>query len=163
MSEYSISTYWDVEENEFLATSPEFPYMSAYGDTREKAIEELEEALVDGVELLEEENKKVPSPEHVHHYSGNIRIRIPRSLHRALAEVAKMENTSLNQFIVYLLSQQNERFLKTSKVDMTCRFISDDQNEWSTNLPSTSEAIKSRIPSEYMLNSGEFLEFSKNG
>ena len=38
-------------------------------------------------------------------YSGNFRVRIPKSLHAKLAEDAKGEGTSLNQYIVYLLSK----------------------------------------------------------
>jgi len=34
-------------------------------------------------------------------------LRVPKSLHRKLAENAKRENLSLNQFLIYLLTEQN--------------------------------------------------------
>ena len=42
-------------------------------------------------------------------YSGQFRLRLPKSLHKHLAERAKAEGVSLNQFCVYVLSQANER------------------------------------------------------
>jgi len=38
-------------------------------------------------------------------YSGKISLRVPRSLHRDLVDGAKSEGVSLNQFILYKLSQ----------------------------------------------------------
>lgn len=37
-------------------------------------------------------------------YSGNISLRVPRSLHKELAEAAKVEGVSLNQYALYKLS-----------------------------------------------------------
>lgn len=38
-------------------------------------------------------------------YSGKLNIRIPRSLHHRLAEQAKEDGVSLNQYILYKLAQ----------------------------------------------------------
>lgn len=38
-------------------------------------------------------------------YSGKLNIRIPKSLHKRLAEAAKLDNVSLNQYILYKLAQ----------------------------------------------------------
>lgn len=38
-------------------------------------------------------------------YSGKLNIRIPRSLHRRLSQEAKADGVSLNQYILYKLSQ----------------------------------------------------------
>ena len=40
-----------------------------------------------------------------HEYSGQIRLRIPRALHKALAMEAKENGVSLNQYMVYKLSK----------------------------------------------------------
>lgn len=39
-------------------------------------------------------------------YSGRILLRIPRSLHKRLAEAAKVEGVSLNQYALYRLSRE---------------------------------------------------------
>ena len=38
-------------------------------------------------------------------YSGRLVIRIPRSLHRSLKQRAELEGVSLNQYMLYKLSQ----------------------------------------------------------
>lgn len=38
-------------------------------------------------------------------YSGRVLVRLPRSLHRRLTEAAAIEGVSLNQYILYKLSQ----------------------------------------------------------
>ena len=38
-------------------------------------------------------------------YSGRLVLRIPRSLHRALKDAAKVECVSLNQYMLYKLSR----------------------------------------------------------
>ena len=40
-----------------------------------------------------------------HEYSGQIRLRIPKALHKALAMEAKENGVSLNQYMVYKLSK----------------------------------------------------------
>lgn len=38
-------------------------------------------------------------------YSGDIRVRFPKSLHKDLAEIANIEGASLNQYIIYELTK----------------------------------------------------------
>ena len=59
----------------------------------------LEIALADGDYIPE------PAPVEVEEYSGKFVVRLPRSLHRQLAQRAERENTSLNQLVVMFLSE----------------------------------------------------------
>ena len=45
-------------------------------------------------------------------YSGQFKLRIPRSLHRLLAEHSQREGISMNQYCVYLLSRNDAVFSK---------------------------------------------------
>lgn len=49
----------------------------------------LEAALEDGIPIYE--------PDDLEAYSGQFKLRIPRSLHRSLAEHSKRERISMNQ------------------------------------------------------------------
>ena len=40
-------------------------------------------------------------------YSGQFKLRIPKSLHKSLTEHAKREGISMNQYCVYLLSKND--------------------------------------------------------
>ena len=50
--------------------------------------------------------------ETVENYSGQFKLRIPRSLHRLLAEHSQREGISMNQYCVYLLSRNDAIFSK---------------------------------------------------
>ncbi len=48
---------------------------------------------------------KIPLPSYPEEYSGKFVVRIPRSLHRTLAENAKKESVSLNQYVTMRLAR----------------------------------------------------------
>lgn len=58
------------------------------------------EALDDGTTVSLEEFKR-----ELEDYSGRLVLRIPRSLHRLLKREAEIEGVSLNQYMLYKLSQ----------------------------------------------------------
>ena len=64
-------------------------------ETRLANIPEAEPDSAD-MELLELANRD---------YSGKILLRVPKSLHQELANTAKSEGISLNQFLLYKLSR----------------------------------------------------------
>lgn len=47
----------------------------------------------------------IPLPSYPEEYSGKFNVRLPKSLHRSLAEAAKREQVSLNQYVLLLLSR----------------------------------------------------------
>ena len=51
-------------------------------------------------------------PDSLEDYSGQFKLRIPRSLHRLLAEHSQREGISMNQYCVYLLSRNDAVFSK---------------------------------------------------
>ena len=59
----------------------------------------LQAALEDGIEIHE--------PDSLEEYSGQFKLRMPRSLHRALAEHSRQEGISMNQYCVYLLAKND--------------------------------------------------------
>jgi antitoxin HicB len=50
---------------------------------------------------------EMPLPSYPEEHSGKFNLRLPRSLHRRLAESAECEGVSLNQYVVGLLSEQD--------------------------------------------------------
>jgi antitoxin HicB len=52
-----------------------------------------------------EHGDPIPQPRIPEHYSGRFNVRVPRSLHRALAEAAEAEGVSLNLFVATALAQ----------------------------------------------------------
>lgn len=68
-------------------------------DAEDAKKEWLTAALESGVEIAE--------PASQNGYSGQFKLRIPKSLHRRLAEHSKEEGGSMNQYCVYLLSRND--------------------------------------------------------
>ena len=59
-----------------------------------------------GAVLLRLISRTLKLPASTETFSGQFKLRLPKSLHRDLTERAKEEGTSLNQYCVYLLSQR---------------------------------------------------------
>ncbi|MGF9913759.1 toxin-antitoxin system HicB family antitoxin [Paenibacillus ehimensis] len=73
------------------------------GQTIEELYESLKEALEGYLEVKLEYGDPIPEPQG--DYSGSIRVRMPKTLHRDLAAAAELEGVSLNQYMLYKLSK----------------------------------------------------------
>jgi predicted RNase H-like HicB family nuclease len=102
---YSARIVWSEEDGAFVATSPEFEGISALGSTASDAASELQLALQLAVETHEAEGWAVPEPFQEPRYSGQFRLRLPRSLHAWLAHRAGLEGVSLNTLVLEILSR----------------------------------------------------------
>lgn len=106
IEQYSFHVEWSKEDDCFIATSPEFPGFSAHGPSRTKALEEAEKALELRVEAMIDEGMELPEPNQIEQYSGQTRLRMPKWLHRELAEEAERQDVSLNSLLVSYLGRQ---------------------------------------------------------
>ena len=106
MFKYSISIKWSDEDNGFIATVPELPGLSAFGGNQVEALSELGVAAQAYLESLKKSGKPVPDVEKAISFSGQLRLRMPKSLHANLADSARNEGVSLNTYIITLLSKR---------------------------------------------------------
>ncbi len=83
----------------WVARVVELPHCLIHGDTPEEAIKEIEEVKLDWIKSNLEDGLPIPEPTSTK-YSGEIRVRMPPSLHQALAQRAACEGVSLNQYMV---------------------------------------------------------------
>ncbi|GBF33984.1 hypothetical protein DCCM_3095 [Desulfocucumis palustris] len=88
----------------WLAEIPNLPGCMSDGENPEEAVGNLDDAKKCWIETCLELGRPVPEPI-TDEFSGQLRIRIPKTLHRTLAERAKEEKVSLNQYINYQLSR----------------------------------------------------------
>lgn len=102
---YSCNVIWSSEDDAYIATCPEFPGVSAFGDTVEVAVAELQTVLEATIETYQQEGWSLPEPRCLTQHSGKLLVRMPRSLHREIALCAEEEGVSLNMLIVALLSE----------------------------------------------------------
>jgi antitoxin HicB len=89
----------DEENPGWVARVVELPGCITQGDTFEELGEMIEDAMRGWIGVALEDGDPVPEPKPDEEYSGKFVVRVPRSLHRQLAEAAEREGVSLNQFI----------------------------------------------------------------
>lgn len=100
MMQYSFVVRWSDEDEEFMATCPEFPGLSAFGETPEEALREAQIALDGMIDVYRDKGIALPHPRKEEPYSRQFRVRIPKSLHRQAVEMAEAENISLNSLMI---------------------------------------------------------------
>jgi len=105
MTKHSSVVRWSDEDEVYIAVCPELGGISAFGDTPAEAIQELEIAKKLAIETYKDEGWPLPAPAVVQNYSGQFRLRLPRSLHRAAAEYAEAEGVSLNSLGISFFAQ----------------------------------------------------------
>lgn len=99
-NKYPFNIMWSEEDGEFIATCSAFPRLSAFGETEEEALKEGKVALQLFIDACVQQGIPLPEPQMVQDYSGQVRLRLPKYLHREAARHAETEGVSLNTFFV---------------------------------------------------------------
>ena len=100
---YRLELVPDTDEGGFVASYPELRGCLTSGETAEAA-------LKNALDCKREDGYEIPEPTSDDEYSGQFKLRLPKSLHRALAENSKREGISMNQYCLYLLTKNNAEF-----------------------------------------------------
>ena len=104
---YRLEIIPDPYEGGYAARYPDLPGCITVGQTMAEAVSNAEDAKRSWIEAALAEEFEIMEPDIADTYSGQFKLRIPRSLHRALSEHAKAEGTSMNQYCLYLLSRND--------------------------------------------------------
>lgn len=109
---YRIEIVEDKDEGGFVVSYPDLPGCITCGETVESAVLSALDAKRAWLEAALEEGIEIYDPDNLDDYSGQFKLRIPRSLHRLLVEHSKREGISMNQYCVYLLSRNDAIYSK---------------------------------------------------
>lgn len=101
---YPVEIFWSDEDEGYIATVPDLPGCSAWGETEEEAVHEIQEAAQAWIEAATNGGRDIPEPSLEANFSGKFVVRVPKKLHAELSRGAKMQGVSLNQYVLYLLS-----------------------------------------------------------
>ena len=104
---YRMEIVEDRDEGGFVISFPDLPGCITCGETIESAAANAMDAKRAWLEAALDEGIAIDEPDSLENYSGQFKLRIPRSLHRSLAEHSKREGISMNQYCVYLLSRND--------------------------------------------------------
>ncbi|MFZ5822500.1 MAG: type II toxin-antitoxin system HicB family antitoxin [Chloroflexota bacterium] len=95
---YTFEMIWDPDHAWFIRVK-ELPGCMSQGNDPDDAIEMIRDAMRGWIGVALEDGIPIPEPQPDEDYSGKFVVRVPRSLHRQLAEAAEREGVSLNQFV----------------------------------------------------------------
>lgn len=100
---HRIEILWSTEDDVFVASAPRLgPGIAARAPTAREALGQIETLLEQIEASYHERGWELPE---AGVYSGQLRVRMPRSLHASLAAAARSESVSLNTLIVSCLAR----------------------------------------------------------
>lgn len=102
---FSLHLLYDGTDDDWIAHFVELPTVSAFGDTPERAIEELKIAWEGVKQSYIKQGEQVPVAPSKKSYSGQFNVRVDKRLHKALAIEACQSGVSLNALVAQKLSQ----------------------------------------------------------
>ena len=85
---YRMELVKDPDEGGFVVSFPDLPGCITCGETLEAAVANAADAKRAWLQAALEEGLPVREPDNLENYSGQFKLRIPKSLHRSLAEHA---------------------------------------------------------------------------
>lgn len=97
---YGFRVEWSEEDNEYLGLCTELPSLSWVAKTAEAALRGIRGVVKEAVRDMLASGEPVPEPFATRRYTGELRVRLPPSLHKRLAMEAAERNRSLNRLIV---------------------------------------------------------------
>jgi predicted RNase H-like HicB family nuclease len=100
--QYDPDGYW-------IAEHPELPGCKADGETAQEALSSLDISRELWIESRLATGLEIPEPQEAPQYSGRFVLRIPKSLHRDLANEAEAEGISLNSLVSNVLAGRHNR------------------------------------------------------
>ena len=106
---YRLEIIPDPDEGGFIARYPDLPGCLTVGESMSDALANAEDAKRAWLMAAIDEGAVIQEPDSIEDYSGQFKLRIPKSLHQSLAEHAKCEGTSMNQYCLYLLSMNDTK------------------------------------------------------
>ena len=107
---YRLELIPDLDEGGYAARYPDLPGCMTCSDTMEGALANILEAKRAWLEAALQDGTAIAEPatdEELSQYSGQFKLRMPKSLHRSLAIHARKEGISMNQYCIYLLSKND--------------------------------------------------------
>ena len=111
---YRMEIVPDTLEGGYAVRFPELPGCLTCGSTMEEAVRNGEDCKRAWLTAAMEDRVTIPEPVSDEGYSGQFKIRIPKSLHKSLAEHSKAEGISMNQYCLYLLTKNDASYKPTN-------------------------------------------------
>jgi len=118
---YRMEIVPDPDEGGYAVSFPELPGCVTVGDTIADAINNAADAKKEWLTAAVEEGIYIQEPRDLEQYSGQFKLRIPRSLHKSLSIHARQEGISMNQYCLYLLAKNDTVHTTQKRVSVSAK------------------------------------------
>jgi len=113
---YPVTIYEDPEGG-FVAEIEDIPGCLTQGETLEEVHAQIDDARRGWLKVAYEEGLEISLPRIDQEYSGKFIVRLPKYLHKQLAQNARKDGISLNQYVISILSSNwHDRDLVTGEL-----------------------------------------------
>ena len=106
---YKVEVVKDEEEGGYVFSIPALQGCLTCASDLATGFRMLEDAKREWLSAAIDEGCDIQSGEPAEGFSGQFRLRIPKSLHKELAQRSKQEGVSMNQYCLYLLAKSVRR------------------------------------------------------
>ena len=103
---YPMELHYSEEDHSWIAQVYDLPGCLGDGKTQAAAIKAATEAAELWVEVAKDEGRAIPAPSSDVDASGQLLLRLPKSLHRSLRRAAVREGVSLNADVANVLADR---------------------------------------------------------
>ena len=99
INHYTYRVTWSAEDNDHVGLCAEFPSLSWLAPTPEKALSGIRRVVADVVTDMKASGEEIPQALAEKKFSGRFIVRVPASVHRALATEAAEQGVSMNRLV----------------------------------------------------------------
>lgn len=99
---YKIEIIKDEAESGYVLSIPDLKGCLTCAEKLDQGMIMLEDAKKQWFIAAMESGYEIPEPNVLENYSGQFKLRLPKSLHKELAEKSKQEGISMNQYCLFI-------------------------------------------------------------
>ena len=111
---YRMEIIPDVDEGGYVAAFPDLPGCITCAETLDGIVGAALDAKKSWLQAALEDGLSIQEPAELDSYSGQFKLRMPKSLHRSLSLNAKKEGISMNQYCIYLRAKNDAEHSRTA-------------------------------------------------
>ena len=97
--DYTYRVFWSEEDNEYVGTVAEFPYLSFLDKDHHKTFDGIVDAVGEVLKLYQEDGEAPPEPLGRKVYSGTLSLRLTPEQHKKVAMQAAEAGVSINKLL----------------------------------------------------------------